>query len=169
MGLTPGYVMGVDESLYEFDCTQPSKIVVIREVDSAEIGEILEGYLPSGRFLPGDAQASTPHKIELHVVRPRLPLSVDFFEVSSQGGNSVTIPFPADCLAQFAAISVSTDAVCTNSGDPIGGYRIDVSKNSSNWSVTLRTRSDQGSNYWSVASCDGKDILFRGMTFCERN
>ncbi len=194
--LQPEFVEGYTPGNFEFDCSEPTKVVITRKFLSEEYAEILSGYLPLASWAQAAPQGGEDeeerYEVSYIVLRPRLPLNVHFFEQPVNNDGIAEIAFPENCDPDHAAISVAPNQVC-GPGDPdptdpvnyslLGGYRVDIEEERGGscdtdgvencWKVTLLARSDSftGPNYKVIHQCasgDTREIKFRGMVFCER-
>lgn len=175
IGLEPEYIAGYDRGLYSFDCEEPMKMVVSREVPNQEFGEILAAYLPSAVLRSDTSSGTSVYQVEYYVLRPRLPMKVNFFSETVNDFGRLRIDKPEGCddIGGDPAISVNPVTVCSSDSSELGGYLVDISDSfdGDQWVISLFARSDLGA-YDRIVSCPfpgSGNVRFQGMVFCERD
>lgn len=172
-GLEPDYIAGHDRADYAFDCTNPVKILVKRYVDTEDMADILVAYLPLA-LSGSEAGADGPvYFVEYHVLRPRLPINVRFFNEPAGDDGVLSVDKPDNCESQGGepAISVMPLTVCSPQNNrELGGYRVDIGGDREEWRISLSARNDTG-GFQRLESCtfsSTERIRFQGMVFCSR-
>lgn len=167
--LQPDYLNGYDDQDYSFSCSQDTHLVISITVSDEETANSLVSYLPAAESVA----SGSVYNVRLYVMRPRLPMQVNFSESVMPSSGPLIVAQPDHCANP--AISVSPDAICApNPNDNLGGYKVTVNTQGNNWRIRLRARSDfPSSDYQTIRTCPDEEgnplaINFRAFIFCLR-
>ena len=148
------------DPLYTFDCTEPQffKVKTV-EVASSEVASYIATRLPAAKV--EDAQ------VLLMIVKPRLPYASAMQAVEgTTSGGTVSFLFPSGCDAEKSQLDVTPMNLCAPSGETLGGYLTNITKNETSWIVEVRTRNDQDSGGFELVS-GSCEALVKGFRFCQ--